>query len=263
MGEAAETVRRGLARVPGNPELLAIEGRILLQQGDMARARATLEKARRLAPDDPRVRVDLANLYRNAAELPAARAEAQQALRLAPDSAEARVAWGLVLGASGREAEAGESFRAALRLAPDQADALFYLASVELRAGRPAEAVPLLERLVARARPYPGAEEQLAVARAALPAPPAAGAVHLRLIRVRERAQADAASRRAAAGEDFAAIARGLSVDASAARGGDLGFVRPEDLAEPLRSAAAALAPGQVSAVLELPGGYALVKREK
>jgi len=263
MGEAAETVRRGLARVPDNPELLAIEGRILLQRGDVALARATLEKARRLAPDDPRVRVDLANLYRNAAELPAARAEAQQAIRLAPDSAEARVAWGLVLGASGREAEAGESFRAALRIAPDQADALFYLASVELRAGRPAEAVPLLERLVARARPYPGAEEQLAVARAALPAPPAPGAVHLRLIRVRERAQADAASRRAAAGEDFAEMARGLSVDASAARGGDLGFVRPEDLAEPLRSAASALDPGQVSAVLELPGGYALVQREK
>src|SRR5260221_672426 len=133
MDEAAETARRGLARRPRNAELLAVEGRILLQRGDVVLARATLEKARRLAPDDPRVRVDLANLYRNAAELPAARAEAQHALRLAPDSAEARVASGLVLGASGREAEAGGSFRAALRIAPDQADALFYLASVELR----------------------------------------------------------------------------------------------------------------------------------
>jgi peptidyl-prolyl cis-trans isomerase SurA len=69
--------------------------------------------------------------------------------------------------------------------------------------------------------------------------------------------------RRAAAGEDFAALARELSEDASAAHGGDLGFVRPAELAEPLRSAAAALAPGSVSPPLATPSGYVLLKRDQ
>jgi parvulin-like peptidyl-prolyl isomerase len=69
--------------------------------------------------------------------------------------------------------------------------------------------------------------------------------------------------RRLAAGEAFAALARAESIDASASRGGDLGTVRVDDLAEPLRSAAGALAPGQVSPVLEAAGGYVLLKRER
>jgi len=92
---------------------------------------------------------------------------------------------------------------------------------------------------------------------------PPRDALALRLIRVHDRRRADMAARRAAAGEDFGALARELSEDASAARGGDLGFVRPADLAEPLRSAAAALAPGAVSAPLATADGYVLLKRER
>jgi parvulin-like peptidyl-prolyl isomerase len=65
------------------------------------------------------------------------------------------------------------------------------------------------------------------------------------------------------AGEAFAAVARVESADASAARGGDLGNVRVGDLAEPLRSAAAGLAPGEVSPVLDTPAGFVLLKRDR
>jgi arylsulfatase A-like enzyme/Tfp pilus assembly protein PilF len=262
---ALEAVDRGLRAVPDHPELLAMRGRLLLQQGDTAAARAALEKSKSLDPRDARVHVDLANLYRGTGDLARARAEAEEALRLDPKSAEAQVAWGLVLGALGREPEAAQAFRAALKLKPDQPDALFYLGSVELRAGRAAAAVRLFERLLRRAPSYPGAEASLAIARArAVPATalPRDG-VALRLIRVRDRSRADAAARRAAAGEDFGALAREMSEDATAARGGDLGYVRPADLAEPLRSAAAGLAAGRVSAVLETPGGYVILMRER
>jgi arylsulfatase A-like enzyme/Tfp pilus assembly protein PilF len=263
--EASDAVTRGLAHARDNPELLAMRGRLLLQQGDAAAARAPLEKAKSLDPRDARVHVDLANLHRGAGDLARAQTEAEEALRLDPKSAEAQVAWGLVLGALGREPEAAAAFRAALKLKPDQADALFYLGSVELRAGRAAAAVPLFERLLRKAPRYPGAEASLAIARArAVPAaaPPRDG-VALRLIRVRDRSRAETAARRAAAGEDFGALARELSEDASATRGGDLGFVRPADLAEPLRSAAAGLAAGRVSAVLETSGGFVILKRER
>jgi parvulin-like peptidyl-prolyl isomerase len=87
--------------------------------------------------------------------------------------------------------------------------------------------------------------------------------VALRLIRVRDRDRAETAARRAAAGEDFRALARELSEDASGSRGGDLGVVRPADLAEPLRSAAASLAPGAVTPLLATADGYVLLKRDR
>jgi parvulin-like peptidyl-prolyl isomerase len=80
---------------------------------------------------------------------------------------------------------------------------------------------------------------------------------------MRERTGAEEALRRAAAGEDFTQLARVLSVDPSAAQGGDLGPVRLTDLAEPLRSAARALHPGDLSPVLEVDGGYVVLKRER
>jgi peptidyl-prolyl cis-trans isomerase D len=87
--------------------------------------------------------------------------------------------------------------------------------------------------------------------------------VHLRLLRVADRSQAEKIVVRLKAGEPFAEVARAESADPSAAQGGDLGNVNPADLAEPLRTAAAALAPGEVSPILETPAGFVLLEREE
>jgi parvulin-like peptidyl-prolyl isomerase len=58
-------------------------------------------------------------------------------------------------------------------------------------------------------------------------------------------------------------LARASSVDPSASRGGDLGLVPLADLADPLRTAAAALRPGQVSDVIGTSDGFVLLKRER
>ena len=239
-----------------------MKGRLLLAAGDVAAARASLERARGLDPQNPLVRVDLATLYRTQGQLQPALEEAEEAVRLAPDTAETHVARGLALGAHGREDLAAGAFRAALAARPDDPDALFFLAAVELRAGHADVAKPLLQRLVKQAPGYPGAAEALARASAETSSPPA-GSMRLRLLRVRERQQAEDALRRSAAGEDFTQLARALSDDPSAAQGGDLGFVRPVDLAEPLRSAASGLRPGDLSPVLEVAGGYVVLKREQ
>jgi peptidyl-prolyl cis-trans isomerase SurA len=65
------------------------------------------------------------------------------------------------------------------------------------------------------------------------------------------------------AGEDFAAVARDLSQDKSASLGGDIGMVRLSDLAPSLRAVAQALPPGGVSPILESPGDFVLLKRER
>jgi tetratricopeptide (TPR) repeat protein len=260
--EAARALADGLQIAPDSPDLLRAKGGLLLRQGDVAGARAALEKARDVEPRDPRLHVELSGLYRNLSDLERSRREAAEAIRLDPRSADAHVALGLALGALGREPEAGRAFREALRVAPDHPDALFYLGSVELRAGRAAAAVATLEKLEAKAPDYPRGQETLAAARG-LAAPPPPGSARLRLLRSPSREKAEAIVRRLAAGEAFASLARAESVDGSAARGGDLGTVRVEDLAEPLRSAAGALAPGQVSPVLEAADGYVLLKRER
>ena len=188
--------------------------------------------------------------------------EADEAVRRDPRSPEALVARGLCLAALGRTADAGASFGKALEVAPAHPDALFFLAVIEMQAGRATEATTHLERVLQVAPGYPQARELLAQARSGASASPARR-IHLRLLRVGERERAEEALRRARSGEDFAALARALSEDPSATRGGDLGLVRVSELAEPLRTAAAALPSGGISGLLETPDGFVLLKRER
>ena len=262
LDEAEATIERGLELAPRHLGLLQMKGRLLLRRGRLAPALATLEEARGLDPGNPLLRVDLANGLRDAGRLEESLREADEAVRLDPRSPEAHVARGLCLGALGRTAQAGASFEKALQLAPAQPDALFFLAALTMQAGRTGEAIALLERVLQIAPGYPQARELLARARSGASRVPAER-IHLRLLRVRDRDEAEAALRRARAGEDFAALARTLSEDPSAARGGDLGLVRVSDLAEPLRTAAAALPSGRVSGLLETPQGYVLLKRDR
>jgi tetratricopeptide (TPR) repeat protein len=252
-----------------------MKGRLLLQRGDADGARRALVQARSLDPDNALVRVDLSGSYRTAGDLTRATEEAEAAVRLAPKSPEALVARGLVRGARGDAKAAAADFGAALGAVPDHPDALFFLAMLDLQAGRAVEAAKRLERLLAKQPRYPGAQRALAQARAgsaraqegSTPAPasspPAVRGLRLRLIRVSQRPRAEEIARRLALGADFAALAREASEDATAADGGDLGAISAEDLALPLRNAAASLGPGQVSGVVETHDGYVLLKRER
>jgi arylsulfatase A-like enzyme/parvulin-like peptidyl-prolyl isomerase len=260
--EALTTVERGIAIAPRSAELQLARGRLLLEEGRVAEAQEAFEWSRSIDVEQAATRVALADLYRQQGKLERARVEAEEAVRLAAESAAPRIALGLVLGAQGCEQTAAEVFREALRLEPDQPDALFFLAAVEARGGRAADAIPLLEQLLQQAPDYPGGRELLARARS-MGAPPPEGAVRLRLIRVESRDRAEAARRRIASGEAFAAVARELSEDPSARDGGDLGTVRLSDLASPLRSAAAGLAPGEVSGVLATGQGFFILGRER
>ena len=60
-------------------------------------------------------------------------------------------------------------------------------------------------------------------------------------------------------GGSFAAYARQFSEASTAAVGGDLGWVRPEQLPEPLAQAASGMVPGQVSSAIAVSGGYSII----
>jgi parvulin-like peptidyl-prolyl isomerase len=158
--------------------------------------------------------------------------------------------------------EAGAAFEKALAARADDPDALFNLARVRVETGQSEQAVALLERLVASRPRYPGAAQALQKARGQAQ-PLAPGSVELWLLRVASMDRAEEAVRRLAAGADGRALAREWSIDPTAGNGGALGVVRLEELAGPLRAAAAALAPGQLSAPIETPSGWVLLKRER
>jgi tetratricopeptide (TPR) repeat protein len=61
-------------------------------------------------------------------------------------------------------------------------------------------------------------------------------------------------------GEDFAALAKQKSTDSTAADGGYMGKVDPATLRPELREALTGIVPGQISGVIKLPTGYAIVK---
>lgn len=264
--EASNAVDQGLKVSPRSTDLIRLRVALLMRSNKEAEAAAFLDQAIRANPRDGLLHAELASLRRNSGDLAAADAASARAVELSPSKADAWVSRGLVLGALDRAEDAMAAFEKARGLEASNADAWFYAAVLELRRSNNAAALAFLARAEALDPTRAGLREVRAAAQSGRPASPIAappsGAVPLRLIRVRTRAAADEALRRVSAGEDFALVARALSLDASAAKGGDLGFVVAGDLSEPLRSAVAALRRGQVSAVVETTRGFVVVKRE-
>ena len=64
-------------------------------------------------------------------------------------------------------------------------------------------------------------------------------------------------------GKDFATLAKEYSEDPSAKKGGDLGYIERERLAEPLQEALSSLKKGEVTPVVETPYGFHIMKVEK
>lgn len=74
---------------------------------------------------------------------------------------------------------------------------------------------------------------------------------------------AESLQQRAAAGEDFAELARQYSADGSAAQGGDLGLFGRNQMVQPFEEAAFALQPGEISDVVQTPFGLHIIKVEE
>ncbi|MCE5237225.1 peptidyl-prolyl cis-trans isomerase [bacterium] len=88
--------------------------------------------------------------------------------------------------------------------------------------------------------------------------------VRLRLMLFRDKASADAVATALRDPQaDFAGLAKAFSEDpATKDDGGDTGFVSRGDFAKPISDRAFAMQPGQISAVLQVPDGWAIIKLE-
>jgi peptidyl-prolyl cis-trans isomerase SurA len=77
------------------------------------------------------------------------------------------------------------------------------------------------------------------------------------------RQRADSVFALARAGEDFATLARRFSDDGTRENGGDLGFIRRNDVVREFANVAFMLRPGDVSPPVRTPFGYHLIKVER
>ena len=84
--------------------------------------------------------------------------------------------------------------------------------------------------------------------------------VELRIIVVDSSSQADRALQRLKNGEDFAAVAKAVSIDPTASDGGYMGRIDPATLRPDLRDAIKGMTPGQITNVIHGKSGYAIVK---
>lgn len=142
---------RGLAVAPQDPMVLVMNANLLLEQGDVARARDAYAEA--LAPGrvyasgaEPRVKADAQIglawcLLRGTPPNPQRAAAAfEQVLRTDGGSAFAWIGLGVAHGMAGHAAEAERALRHAIELDPENSQAHFNLAYLLARSGRPTEA---------------------------------------------------------------------------------------------------------------------------
>ncbi len=265
--EALDAADQGLRVSPRYTDLIRLRAALLNRAGRGAEATAFLEASVKDNPRDGVLAAELASARRNAGDLRSADTLSARAVQLAPRNADVWVSRGLSLGAMARSPEAAAAFAKARDLDPRSPDGWFYGAAIAIQAGDGDTALELLARAEELEPRRPGLRDARAAAEATrtfrpqASAQPAAGAVRLAIIRTRTRAEATEALKRVSAGQDFAMVARQVSLDPSRARGGDLGWVRPEDLRPPLNGAAKDLRPGGLSPILEVQGGFVLLKR--
>lgn len=84
--------------------------------------------------------------------------------------------------------------------------------------------------------------------------------VGLQILVVDSPTEADKALQRLKAGEDFAAVAKQISTDTTASDGGYMGQIDPGTLRPELRNALQGLSPGQITGIIHLSSGYAILK---
>jgi tetratricopeptide (TPR) repeat protein len=82
----------------------------------------------------------------------------------------------------------------------------------------------------------------------------------LRIIVVGSAAEAQQILDRLKKGEDFAALAKEKSIDATAADGGYMGKMDPATLRSELRDALKGIAPGHITGIVKLPSGYSILR---
>jgi arylsulfatase A-like enzyme/Tfp pilus assembly protein PilF len=159
----AETVLQGFDDTDDAGILVAL-GRTAMARGRSQEAKRWLERAHRVAPTDPTVKLNLGIAAMSEGRLAEAENYFEQAVAANPASFDGWNALGSVRGSQGDLGGAIEAWERALQINPMLLQAIYNLGVAHAQAGRPAQAADYLEDFAVRAPPGPRRDRALEMA---------------------------------------------------------------------------------------------------
>jgi tetratricopeptide (TPR) repeat protein len=261
---AINACRRAVELDP-TAEALAVLGEAYFAAERHEEALAALRRASALDPDQPRIHFNLANVLEILGQVQEAEVHFRRYLELEPQDAMGHFNYGIHLDKLGRTEEALQQVEDALAINSSMLEALVIQGQLLERLGRYAEVLQVIDTLQARTSEGHDkleewrdridrllAEEQQARQ---------AGKIRLLHIVTPDSQAVRLLMQELTRGMDFTVLATRFSVGPTAGQGGDIGWVAPQDMIEPLRSVIQQLARNETSPPVESRGLYHVFKR--
>jgi tetratricopeptide (TPR) repeat protein len=258
---AADTFKRSLQERADQLPIYSKLGEVYLAGGELDSAIHYVRAARMIAPQASSIHSSLAFLLlqRGGADLPVARAHLDTALQLAPDNAEANRYLGYYYTQIDSLDQAIAAYVRVTELQPDSFEAynnLGFLHAAEEDFSRALEYYAMARARVTEPHLAYAINDRMAAARAILE-----GQLRARFVLVGTRAEALVLHQRLSSGENFGRLAREYSTAPNADAGGDTDFFAPGELLPAFEQAVLQLKVGEISEVLELTMGYFVIQR--
>lgn len=216
-------------------------------------------------PDNSRFRFNLANALEISGQVEEADFHFRQFLQQEPADPVGRFNYAIHLEKMGRSAEALLEVEQAIKLDPEMLTARVVRTQLLEGLGRWDEALAELAELQKRDGANAAQLEtwgaRLIVARDTAADNTQAGKVHLQHLVLNSAAALTQVQEALNQGDDFTALVVQYSSGPAAARGGEIGWVNPAEMVEPLRAGIEALAINQISPPIESKGLYHIFKR--
>lgn len=240
-------------------------GEALFAADRFEEALRSLRQAVALDPREPIFHFNLANVLEVLGHLEESEVHFARFVELDPDDAIGRFNIGILLDKLDRPQEALQQLQAAVRLEPGWIVARLVLGQLQERQGLYGDTLDTIDFLLTRDAENP---EQLRAWRDRITASleEVETAIREGKLKLLHIVASDAEAvlliqEELADGTDFAMLATRFSLGPTAAQGGEIGWVSPADMVEPLRSAITALEPNEISDPIEARGLHHFFKR--
>ncbi len=261
---ALELCRRAVALEPG-AETYGGLGEAFFAADQMDSALVYLRLAVEQDPANPQNQFNLANILEVTGAVEEADSHFRIFLSAQPDDAVGHFNYGVHLDKMGRSEEALFQVTRAVELEPGMVSARVVRVQLLESAGRWDDALADLDYLQ-KLSPGDAAElaawrDRITTAKQAEMGAREEGKVHILHMVIGQKAILDKVLESLELGADFEELTVRYSGGPAAAKGGDIGWIKPEDMVEPLRSAIEALGENEISPPIESRGLYHLFKR--
>jgi len=262
--QAIAELRRAMEYLPNEPQLRVDMAVLLTASGDKEGAIRELQSLANQATPYPPAVIQLGDMRLAEGDSAGATSYYRRLISGANPYPPAFLRMGDIAQEQGKRAEAVRYYRQACQADSSFVEAWLSLGSILVIMDRHHEALAAFDRAVAIAPDEEMATElrRLAIQRKQdYEEGTAAGHMRARMIVARTLQEAQNLRQQVLAGADFIALAKRYSIDPTSEVGGDLGFFAEGELIPVFEQTVKALRPGQISEVVQLPSGYAIILR--